>query len=307
MKIVYLGSPDFAVLPLRSMVQQGYEIAAVYSQPDRPRGKRGRDLLPTPVKAAALELGIPVHTPKSINDPEALAQLAAYQPDLLVVVAYGQLLKEELLAIPALGAINIHGSLLPQYRGAAPIQRVIMDGCRQSGVTIMYLARGMDSGDMILSRAVDLDEDETYGTLHDKLQEAGTQLLLQALPLIEEGRAPRIAQDHDKATFAPKISSGEECLEWTLPAEKFHAMVCGLDPFPGAYVLRGGKRLKLFGCSLAEGSGQPGEVLECSEEGLCVACGSGAVLIREVQPEGKNRMSSAAFARGYQIKKGGNI
>ena len=130
MKIVYLGSPDFAVLPLRSMVQQGYEIAAVYSQPDRPRGKRGRDLLPTPVKAAALELGIPVHTPKSINDPEALAQLAAYQPDLLVVVAYGQLLKEELLAIPALGAINIHGSLLPQYRGAAPIQRAIMDGCR---------------------------------------------------------------------------------------------------------------------------------------------------------------------------------
>ena len=210
MRIVYLGSPDFAVLPLQKLAEAGQEIAAVYSQPDRPRGKRGKELLPTPVKAAALALGIPVHTPERINDPAVLAELAAYAPDLIVVVAYGQLLKEGLLNIPRLGCINIHGSLLPAYRGAAPIQRAVIDGCRESGVTIMYLDKGMDSGDIILKKTVPLDADETYGTLHDKLQEAGAELLLETVSMLEQGSAPREAQDHDKATFAPKISREEE-------------------------------------------------------------------------------------------------
>ena len=307
MRIVYLGSPDFAVLPLQKLAEAGQEIAAVYSQPDRPRGKRGKELLPTPVKAAALALGIPVHTPERINDPAVLAELAAYAPDLIVVVAYGQLLKEGLLNIPRLGCINIHGSLLPAYRGAAPIQRAVIDGCRESGVTIMYLDKGMDSGDMILKKTVPLDADETYGTLHDKLQEAGAELLLEAVSMLEQGSAPREAQDHDKATFAPKISREEELLSWELPAERVHALVRGLDPFPGAYVLHNGKRLKLFGCSLAEGAGAPGMVLAVDKSGITVACGSGAVLLRQVQPEGKGRMEAAAFARGHQIKEGGTL
>jgi len=307
MRIVYLGSPDFAVLPLKKIVQAGYEVAAVYSQPDRARGKRGKDMLPTPVKAAAMELGIPVHTPNNINEEEALLQLAAYKPDLLVVVAYGQLLKPSLLDIPALGSVNIHGSLLPAYRGAAPIQRAIINGEKVSGVTIMYLDEGMDSGDMIIREQLTLDKGETYGSLHDKLQVIGADLLLQALALIEQGKAAAEKQPHELATYAPKISREEELLDWAMPAEKFDAMARGLDPFPGAYVMRGGKRLKIFDCILAEGQGRPGTVLAVEDEGITVACGSGAVRIGCVQPEGKTKMPAAAFARGYQIKTGGSI
>ena len=307
MKIVYLGSPDFAVLPLRKMVEAGYEIAAVYTQPDRARGKRGKELLPTPVKAAALEMGLTVHTPARINEPEVLAQMAAYEPDLIVVVAFGQLLKKELLDIPALGCVNIHGSLLPEYRGAAPIQRAVMDGKKESGVTIMYLDEGMDSGDMILKQVIPFDPDETFGTLHDKLQDAGAELLMQALPMIQQGTAPRQPQDHSKATFAAKISRDEEQVDWSWDADRFHARVRGLDPFPGAYVLHGDKRLKLFGCSLAEGGGEPGEIMDVKDAGITVACGSGAVRIAQVQPEGKGRMPAVAFARGHQIKQGGKL
>ena len=192
MRIVFMGSPDFAVLPLKNMVKAGYEIAAVFTQPDRPRGKRGKELLPTPVKQAATELAIPVFTPAKVNSVEALDQLRLIKPDLLVVVAFGQLLSKDLLTIPALGTINIHGSLLPAYRGAAPIQRALMNGEKESGITIMYLDAGMDSGDMILKAAIGLDENETFGSLHDRLCQLGSDLLLKALPLIQSGEAPRI-------------------------------------------------------------------------------------------------------------------
>lgn len=305
MRIAYLGSPDFAVLPLQSMAAAGWDIAAVFSQPDRARGKRGQELLPTPVKSAAEQLGLPVFTPARINSEEALALVRDCRPDLLAVVAYGQLLKPELLAIPRLGAINIHASLLPAYRGAAPMQRALMHGERLSGVTIIYLDQGMDSGDMILQRELPLGENENFASLHDRMAALGTELLLQALPLIEAGQAPRRAQDEGEATFAPKIAREEELIDWRLPAAAIHNRIRALDPAPGAYAMHQGKRLKLFGSSVAEGAGKPGEILAASQAGLTIACGDGAVNLTEVQPEGKNRMPAAAFARGYRIETGG--
>ncbi len=221
MRIVFLGSPDFATIPLRKMVDAGYEVAGVFSQPDRPRGKRGKELKPTPVKEAALTMGLPVYTPMKLNTPDAIAELRALKPDLLVVVAYGHILNEEVLQTASLGAINIHASLLPFYRGAAPIQRALMNGEHESGVTIMYLDKGMDTGDMILRQSLPLDDNETFGTLHDKLCELGANLLLEALPLIEAGTAPRTAQNHDLATYAPKLSREEELIKWDAPAFRF--------------------------------------------------------------------------------------
>lgn len=307
MRIVYLGSPDFAMLPLRKIAAAGWRIAAVFSQPDRARGKRGQELLPTPVKSAALELGIPVYTPSKINTPEALAQVRACQPDLLVVVAYGQLLKPELLAIPRLGAINIHASLLPLYRGAAPLQRALMAGERTSGATIMYLDQGMDSGDIILQQKLVIGENETFASLHDRVSELGAELLLQALPLIEAGQAQRRPQDGKQATLAPKLAREEELVDWQGDAAAIHNRVRALDPAPGAYAIHSGKRLKLFGSSLNDGQNQPGRIIAITPAGMTISCGRGAVTLAEVQPEGKSRMSAAAFARGYQIEIGGSL
>lgn len=307
MKIVFMGSPDFAVLPLRKMVEEGFSVEAVFSQPDRLRGKRGKELLPTPVKQAALAMGIPVFTPEKINTAEAIKTLSDLQPDLLVVVAYGQILSDAVLAIPRLGAINIHASLLPYYRGAAPMQRALMNGESKSGVTIMYLDSGMDTGDMIISRELELSPDESFGSLHDKLMEMGAELLLQALRQIAVGSVQAIPQEADKASYAAKISREEEQLSWEDDAAKLHNHIRALDPFPGAYVLSGGKRLKLFGSSLITGEGSPGQVLAMDNGTLSIACGKGAIRIAAVQPEGKKKMEAAAFARGRKLEIGGKI
>ena len=303
MRIVYLGTPDFAVGPLQALAAAGYDIAAVVTQPDKPRN-RGR-LQPTPVKAAAEALGLTVLTPEKVN--REVEAIAAFRPDLLVVVAYGQFLSEKLLAVPALGAVNIHGSLLPAYRGAAPINAAVINGEVESGVTIMYLDKGMDSGDMILQQSVSIGEDMTAGQLYDELCRLGTDLLLQALPLIEAGTAPRIPQDHDKATFAPMLKKEDEIIDWSRPAKQVHDLIRGMDPFPGAYTLRQGKRLKIWGSKLAtlplQGD-EPGAVTAVGKEGFWVACADQALLITQVQPEGKSRMDAGAYARGYQVVQG---
>ena len=303
MRIVYLGTPDFAVGPLQALAAAGYDIAAVVTQPDKPRN-RGK-MQPTPVKAAAEALGLTVLTPENVN--REVDAIAALQPDLLVVVAYGQFLSEKLLAVPALGAVNIHGSLLPAYRGAAPINAAVINGERESGVTIMYLDKGMDSGDMILQESVSIGEDMTAGQLYDELCRLGTELLLQALPLIEAGTAPRIPQDHDKATFAPMLKKEDEIIDWSRPAKQVHDLIRGMDPFPGAYTLRQGKRLKIWGSKLAtlplQGEA-PGAVTAVGKEGFWVACADQALLITQVQPEGKSRMDAGAYARGYQVVQG---
>ena len=302
MRIVYLGTPDFAVGPLQALAAAGYDIAAVVTQPDKPRN-RGK-MQPTPVKAAAEALGLTVLTPEKVN--REVEAIAAFRPDLLVVVAYGQFLSEKLLAVPALGAVNIHGSLLPAYRGAAPINAAVINGEVESGVTIMYLDKGMDSGDMILQQSVPIGEDMTAGQLYDELCRLGTDLLLQALPLIEAGTAPRIPQDHDKATFAPMLKKEDEIIDWSRPAKQVHDLIRGMDPFPGAYTLRQGKRLKIWGSKLAtlplQGD-EPGAVTAVGKEGFWVACADQALLVTEVQPEGKSRMDAGAYARGYQVEK----
>ncbi|MBR2783532.1 MAG: methionyl-tRNA formyltransferase [Firmicutes bacterium] len=303
MRIVYMGTPDFAVGPLRALHEAGYDIAAVITQPDRPRS-RGK-LQPTPVKAAAEALGLPVLTPEKVN--RELEAVAACRPDLLVVVAYGQFLSEQLLALAPLGAVNIHGSLLPAYRGAAPINAAVINGEAESGVTIMYLDKGMDSGDMILQEKVPIGPDMTAGELYGELAELGTRLLLRALPLIEAGTAPRIPQEHAKATFAPMLKKEDELIDWTQTAKQVHDRIRGLSPFPGAYTLRQGKRLKLWASRLEPlplAGAAPGTVVAAGKAGFWVACADQALLLTAVQPEGKGRMEAGAYVRGYQVEKG---
>lgn len=303
MKIVYLGTPDFAVAPLQALVREGYRVQAVFTQPDKPRN-RGQ-MQPTPVKRAALDLGLTVHAPARLNrEPELLA---ACDPELLVVVAYGQLLSPQVLSLPRLGAVNIHASLLPQYRGAAPIQAAIMQGAKSSGVSIMYLDQGMDTGDVILSQALPIGADQTTGQLHDQLQTLGVELLLQALPLIAAGTAPRTPQDHAKASYAPMLTKGDEVIDWTRPAQAIHNQIRGLNPFPGAYTTWEGKRLKLWSSRLEPMAGQqarPGQVLATGKAGFWVACGEGSLLITEVQPEGKPKMPAPAYINGYRLTTG---
>lgn len=303
MRIVYLGTPDFAVGPLRALAAAGHEVAAVVTQPDKPRD-RGKTQ-PTPVKLAAESLGLTVMTPEKVN--RAAASLVALKPDLLVVVAYGQFLSEELLKAAPLGAVNIHGSLLPAYRGAAPINAAIINGERESGVTIMYLDKGMDSGDMILQEKVAIDEDMTAGQLYGCLSRLGTELLLKALALIEKGQAPRLPQDHAKATFAPMLKKEDEVIDWAQSARRVHDRIRGMNPFPGAYTLREGRRLKLWTSRLEplpSPGAVPGSVVAVGKQGFWVACADQSLLLTQVQPEGKPRMEAAAYARGYRLREG---
>lgn len=307
MRIVYLGSPDFAVPALDKLCAAGYAPLAVITQPDRARN-RGRTT-PTPVKARALELGLPVYAPEKIKSGQAVRLLAGLAPDLLVVVAYGQLLSGEILSLPPLGAVNIHASLLPAYRGAAPIHWAIINGERESGVTTMYLDQGMDTGNMILSAKTGIGENETAGQLHDRLAGLGAELLLNTLALIARGEAPSVPQPHEQASYAPPLKPEDERIDWQLSAEQTHNRIRGLNPWPGAYTLLAGKRLKLWRSLLVSPpllapAGRPGEVIACQAGGFWVRTGAGALLLTEVQPEGKGRMSAADFARGYRLSPG---
>lgn len=307
MRIVYLGSPDFAVPALDKLCAAGYAPLAVITQPDRARN-RGRTT-PTPVKARALELGLPVYAPEKIKSGQAVRLLAGLAPDLLVVVAYGQLLSGEILSLPPLGAVNIHASLLPAYRGAAPIHWAIINGERENGVTTMYLDQGMDTGNMILSAKTGIGENETAGQLHDRLAGLGAELLLNTLALIARGEAPSVPQPHEQASYAPPLKPEDERIDWQLSAEQTHNRIRGLNPWPGAYTLLAGKRLKLWRSLLVSPpllapAGRPGEVIACQAGGFWVRTGAGALLLTEVQPEGKGRMNAANFARGYRLSPG---
>lgn len=307
MRIVYMGSPDFAVPALDRLCAAGLAPVAVITQPDRPR-HRGK-LTPTPVKARALELGIPVHEPEKIKSAAGVQLLNSLRPDLLAVVAYGQLLSEEILALPPLGAVNIHGSLLPAYRGAAPIHWAVINGERQTGVTTMYLDRGMDTGNLILSAATLIGENETTGELHDRLALLGAELLLATLTRIMDGTAPSIPQREEDATYAPLLKPEDEQIDWQLSAQQVHNRIRGLNPWPGAYTLLDGKRLKLWQSRLGvppllAPAGAPGEIIACLPDGVWVRTDQGALRLTEVQPEGKGRMRAADFARGYHLAPG---
>lgn len=310
MVVVFMGSPEFAVPSLEAVLEAGHTVACVLTQPDRARA-RGRRLVPTPVKEFAESRGLRVLTPETLKDDRVLAALREAAPDVIVVVAYGLLLPPEVLRIPKHGCINVHASLLPRYRGAAPIERAIMAGERVTGVTTMYMAEDWDTGDIILQEEVPIGEDVTAGELRKELAERGARLLAKTLALIESGEAPRIRQDETAATHAPRVRPEEFEIDWSRPARAIHNLVRAGNPRPGAFTRIDGVLLKIFrgrpiheAIDTADPCGPPGTVCRTTPEGLLVKAGEGSYLVLEVQAEGGRRMSAADYLRGHPAKPG---
>lgn len=308
MKIVYMGTPDFAVAPLEAILKAGHEVTAVVTQPDRQKG-RGREVQYSPVKECALSYGIPVLQPLKIKEKDAVEELRKYPADIFVVAAFGQLLSEEILNMPRFGCINIHASLLPAYRGAAPIQWCVINGEEKTGVTIMQMAKGMDTGDILLQKEVVLDEKETGGSLFDRLMETGAELIVEALPKIEAGELTPVVQKGELATYAGKITKDMGNIDFAKSAVTIERLIRGLNPWPSAFTHYKGKILKIWEadvvseCVNAENP-VPGTVIAMDKESFTLATGEGALRIRSLQPEGKKRMSCAEFMRGYEVKVG---
>jgi len=305
-RIIFWGTPEFALPALRALGDEGHDVAAVVTQPDRPAG-RGREVAKSPVKTEAEEQGIPVLQPEKARGDEFLGQLRALDADLSVVVAYGQILKPEVLAVPRLGSVNIHGSLLPGLRGAAPVQWAIINGLETTGVTIMRMDAGLDSGPTLLRVEEPIEPDESACELAGRLAEIGAEALVEALALLEAGQLVEEPQDHAAATYASKLTRELARLDWTKPAAEVGRWIRGLDDVPGAWSPLGSRGpVKLFRPVPAQGSGEPGTVLEAgaSAEGILVACGQGAVRVREVQPPGKRRMNAAEWVRGRGVAAG---
>lgn len=300
-RILFMGTPDFAVHSLEALLGAGYQVVGVVTQPDRPVGRK-QVMTPPPVKEAALRHGLPVYQPEKIRQADALQSiLSETKPELIVTAAYGQILPKELLDAPRFGCINVHASLLPKYRGGAPIHKCIVEGEKESGVTIMYMVEALDAGDMISKVVVPIEERDTVGTLHDKLAEAGSALLLETLPKLLAGELQAEPQNHAEATFAPNIKRADEWIDWTKSAESIYNQVRGLNPWPVAYTKFEGKVWKLWWVekiSLTEVQGEPGTIIGRETDGLVVACGQGSVKVMELQPEGKKRMSMADFLKG---------
>ena len=304
MRAVFMGTPDFAVPVLERMLEDGCRVAGVFTQPDKPQG-RGYKLTPPPVKVLAESRGIPVFQPVKMRDGSVAAQMRQLAPDVVVVVAYGRILPKEVLEVPPLGCINVHGSLLPKYRGAAPIQWSVINGERQTGVTTMYMAEGLDTGDMILSLSTPIGEEETAGELYDRLSLLGAQCLSDTLKRIAAGTAPRIPQDDSQATYAPILTKEVGRLDFSRPARQLLNLIRGVSPWPGAQTRLQGKLFKVHSARLSAGSGRPGELLD--EQKLIVACGDGALELTQVQLEGAKRLSGEEFLRGKKLKKGETV
>jgi methionyl-tRNA formyltransferase len=307
MRIAFLGTPDFAVSALAELVASGHEIAAVYAQPPKPRG-RGQEVQPSPVQAFAEGLGLTVRTPRSMRDPAEIAAFQALELDAALVVAYGQILVREVLEAPRLGCFNVHASLLPRWRGAAPIQRAIMAGDTVTGVQVMRMTEGLDEGPIILSETVPIAWDETAGTLHDKLAAVGASLLPRALAAVERGGASETAQPEEGVTYARKITPAETRIDWSRPAPKVDQHIRGLSPFPGAWFEapsdKGPVRVKALMSRPSPAAGRPGEILEAAGEGPLIACADGAVRLLRLQREGRGPQDGGAFLRGFPLTEG---
>ena len=304
MRIVFMGTPEFASVSLSELIRRGYEIAGVFTQPDKAKG-RGMELSFSPVKQLALEHAIPVFQPAKMRDGTALQMLKNLEPDLVVVVAYGRILPDDLLAIPPLGTINVHGSLLPKYRGAAPIQWSVLNGEDKTGVSTMYLASEMDAGDVILTDETEVGLYETSGELYERLSIMGAGLLVRTLEMIEKGTAPRNPQDHSQATYAPMLDKSLSPIDFNKPAKAVIKWIYGLQPWPVATTELGGADLKVFSARLTGNSTDslPGMVVHTGADGIEIACGDGkTVLITEVQAPGKKRMPAADYLRGHPLK-----
>lgn len=305
MRIIFMGTPEFAVQVLEAIVKAGHEVVGVYTQPDKPKG-RGKSMQYTPVKEKALEYNIPVFQPEQVRKPEVVEEMKKLKPEAVVVVAFGQILPETILNLPPLGCINVHASLLPKYRGAAPIQRVIIDGEKESGVTTMYMAKGLDTGDMIEKMVVPIEPKETGGTYHDKLAAAGAELCLSTLQKLADGTAPRIPQDDELSCYAHMLNKSMGELDFQKPAEELERLIRGLNPWPSAYTRLEGKTLKIYEADVIEeeGTAEPGTVTAVDKKSFTVQCNPGALRITSLQMEGKKRMETAAFLLGYRISTG---
>ena len=304
MRIVFMGTPEFASVSLAELIGCGYDIAGVFTQPDKAKG-RGMELSFSPVKELALDHGIPVFQPVKMRDGTALRMLKSLDPDLVVVVAYGRILPDDLLEVPPLGTINVHGSLLPKYRGAAPIQWSVLNGEETTGVSTMYLASEMDAGDVILTDETEIGLYETSGELYERLSRMGADLLVKTLEMIEKGTAPRIPQDHSKATYAPMLDKSLCPIDFRKPARAVIKWIYGLQPWPVATAELGGTVLKVFSAKLTGNAADchPGTVTATGTEGIEIACGDGqTVLITELQAPGKKRMPAADYLRGHPLK-----
>ena len=303
MRVVFMGTPDFAAASLQKLLDEGFEVAGVFTQPDKPKG-RGMDLAFSPVKELALRAGLPVFQPEKMRDGTALRQVQDLKPDILVVVAYGRLLPDEILAAAPYGAVNVHGSLLPKYRGSAPIQWAVLNGDKVTGVSTMYLAHEMDSGDVIFTRETEIGEFETSGELFDRLMVMGAELLVETLRAIEAGTAPRTPQDHSKASYVKMLDKSLSPIDWNRSPRKIVKWIYGLQPWPTATMELAGKTCKVFAASYTGNhtAKAPGSVVSAGKDGLEIACANGETLmITELQAPGKKRMQAADFLRGHPV------
>src|SRR4051794_3048092 len=301
LRLIFMGTPDFSVPTLLELVAYGHEIAAVYTRAPKPGGRRGLQLQPIPVEDAARKLGIPVLTPKTLKTPEALAEFSAFEADAAVVVAYGMILPKAILDAPKLGCYNLHASLLPRWRGAAPINRAIMEGDAESGVMVMKMDVGLDTGDVAMAERIAISDGMTALDLHDRLSRLGADLMVRAMAALARGGLRLRKQSEDGVTYADKIDKAEARIDWSKPARAVLRHIHGLSPFPGAWAELDNARVKILRCEYAKGAGAPGEVLD---DHLTIACGEGAIRLIELQREGKARMQAADFLRGVPLKTG---
>jgi methionyl-tRNA formyltransferase len=315
MRIVFIGTGDIGVPTLQSLLKSKHEVVAVLTQPDKPVG-RAQLVEPPPIKKALVNgapyaspartgraLPIPVLQPARIKDQQAIEEIRSLKPDVIVVMAYGQILPRDVLEIPKIACLNLHASLLPRWRGAAAIQTAIAAGDRETGITVMYMDQGLDTGDILLQRTIDIVPTDTGGSLHDRLAKVAPEALLGSLELLAKGSAPRIPQDNALATYAPKLKREDGKIDWTDPAEAIERKIRAFDPWPGAFMTistNGAHNLKIFSATVVGLRGTPGEILKC-ENDLVVAAGRGALSLREVQLEGKRRMSAGEFLRGHRV------
>lgn len=304
MKVVYMGTPDFAVGPLQAMIEAGHEVTAVVTQPDKPKG-RGKEMAASPVKERALTYGIPVLTPVKIKAAEAVAQLREYPADIFVVAAFGQILSEEILRMPKYGCVNIHASLLPKYRGAAPIQWSIIDGERETGVTIMQMDRGLDTGDILFQKKVPITPEDTGESLFDKLAEAGRALIVEALEKIEKGDVHPVKQDDSKSCYAKMLNKAVGKIDWNKSAPEIERLIRGLNSWPSAYTEYQGKQLKIWKAKVMPAmEGAPGTIAKVTKDQVVVCTGDGALALLEIQLEGKKRMPVKEFLLGRTFEVG---
>lgn len=305
LRIIFMGTPDFAAVTLQALIDGPDEVVAVVTQPDRAKG-RGKKLTPPPAKILAETADIPVLQPTKIKTEEFRNGLLTYQPDLFVVAAYGRILPSSILDLAPMGCINVHGSLLPKYRGAAPVQWAVIKRDKKVGVTIIQMDEGMDTGDILLKSSMEAPADETAGSLFLKLAQRGSETLLKAVKGLKEGTVIAIPQEHEQATSAPMFTKEDGCIDWQKDAEELDGLIRGLDPWPTAFSFLDGKRLRLFCPEVVykDSDQKPGVVLQADKRGILVACGTNCLLIREIQPEGKKRMAVEAFLCGCELTPG---